>query len=290
MNKTQTNLILTYTQSRKLLNARRQRKENQRKEKVQISTDLGLSKMTATLKPEGVVFPDGQRLFWKKIKKIEKSPNNCFLVEDNSIWKIQAYSERTDYNYSLMPTEKAPTMLISGIPMHRIKDTNPEADTFEKVGSINPITGKVLDTSMGLGYTAIRAAETADEVVSIELEPAAIELAGYNPWSKKLFNNPRIKKLVGDSSLLIRGFSEATFNRVIHDPPAFRLAGHLYALEYYQELYRIMRKAAKLFHYIGDPQSKSGKNVTHGVIQRLKECGFRNIRPVPRAFGVVAEK
>ena len=174
--------------------------------------------------------------------------------------------------------------------MHRIKNTNPEADTLQKVGSINPINGRVLDTSMGLGYTAIQAAETADEVISIELEPAAIELASYNPWSRKLFNNPRIKKLVGDSSLLIRSFSEATFNRVLHDPPAFRLAGHLYSFEYYQELYRIMRKAARLFHYIGDPQSKSGKNVTRGVIQRLKESGFRNIRSVPQAFGVVAEK
>ena len=150
--------------------------------------------------------------------------------------------------------------------------------------------GRVLDTSMGLGYTAIQAAETADEVVSIELEPAAIKLARYNPWSKLLFSNPRIKKLVGDSSLIIRGFSEETFNRVIHDPPAFRLAGNLYSLEYYQELYRIMRKAAKLFHYIGDPQSKSGKSVTQSVIQRLKESGFKNIRLAPQAFGVVAEK
>ena len=285
MKKTQKNLILTYYQSRKLINAFRQKKEN-----VQISTDLGLSKTTANLKLEGVVFSDGQKLHWKKIKKIEKSRNNCFLVENESIWKIQAYSDRTDFNYSLMPTEKAPTMLISGIPMHRIKDTNPEADTHKKVSSIDPINGRVLDTSMGLGYTAIQAAETADEVVSIELEPAAIKLARYNPWSKLLFSNPRIKKLVGDSSLLIRGFSEETFNRVIHDPPAFRLAGDLYSLEYYQELYRIMRKAAKLFHYIGDPQSKSGKSVTQSVIQRLKESGFRNIRPAPRAFGVVAEK
>jgi predicted methyltransferase len=80
------------------------------------------------------------------------------------------------------------------------------------------------------------------------------------------------------------------FMRVIHDPPAFSLAGDLYSGEFYRELYRVMRNRSLLFHYIGDPESKSGRSMTAGVIRRLEQAGFRQVRRVPRAFGVIAVK
>jgi predicted methyltransferase len=51
-----------------------------------------------------------------------------------------------------------------------------------------------------------------------------------------------------------------------------------------------MRNRSQLFHYIGDPESKSGRSITAGVIRRLEQAGFRQVRRAPRAFGVVAVK
>jgi hypothetical protein len=51
-----------------------------------------------------------------------------------------------------------------------------------------------------------------------------------------------------------------------------------------------MRNRSQLFHYVGDPESKSGRTITAGVMRRLEQAGFRQIRRAPRAFGVVAGK
>ena len=83
--------------------------------------------------------------------------------------------------YSLMPTEGAPTLLVWGIPMHRIKGTNPQRDTLTKIQAIAPVAGRVLDTCTGLGYTAIEAARTAEQVVTIELDPTVLEVARLQP-------------------------------------------------------------------------------------------------------------
>jgi predicted methyltransferase len=212
------------------------------------------------------------------------------MIENGSMRAIQFYSELTDRVYSLYPTQRAPTMLVSGIPMHRIKDTDPHADTLEKVRAIKPVVGQVLDTATGLGYTAIEAARTAEHVITIELDPAALQVCHFNPWSQGLFGNSKITQVIGDSYEVVAGLGSGSFTRVIHDPPAFRLAGDLYSGEFYRELHRVMRNNGRLFHYIGDPDSKSGRSITAGVTRRLEQVGFRQVRRVPRAFGVVAVK
>jgi predicted methyltransferase len=174
--------------------------------------------------------------------------------------------------------------------MHRIKDTDPFIDTLEKIRAIKPVVGQVLDTATGLGYTAIQAAKSAEHVMTIELDPAALQICRSNPWSQELFDNPKISQIVGDSFDVVANMDSASFTRVIHDPPAFSLAGDLYSLEFYQELYRVMRNRSQLYHYIGDPESKSGRSITAGVIRRLEQAGFRQVRRAPRAFGVVAVK
>ncbi len=77
---------------------------------------------------------------------------------------------------------------------------------------------------------------------------------------------------------------------VIHDPPMFKLAGHLYSQAFYQGLYRVLKRNGRLFHYVGDPDSRSGRNITRGVMKRLGEAGFSRVTGRPRAFGVVAVK
>jgi predicted methyltransferase len=122
------------------------------------------------------------------------------------------------------------------------------------------------------------------------IDPVALIIAKSNPWSQTLFEDPRITQKLGDSYEVINEFETGCFTCIIHDPPAFSLAGHLYGSELYIELYRVLREGGRLFHYIDNPESKSGRNTTRGVKQRLIDAGFRSVKRRPRAFGVVATK
>jgi uncharacterized protein len=96
--------------------------------------------------------------------------------------------------------------------------------------------------------------------------------------------------MVGDSFDLIRGFPDGAFTRIIHDPPTFSLAGHLYSGEFYRQCYRVLARGGRLFHYTGNLKSGEGSQVSKGAIRRLQESGFTRIVPRQQAFGVVAYK
>jgi predicted methyltransferase len=93
---------------------------------------------------------------------------------------------------------------------------------------------------------------------------------------------------VGDSYEAVQQFNDDAFSRIIHDPPTLSLAGDLYSGQFYRQLRRVLRSKGRLFHYVGDPDSRSGRNVTRGVVSRLQEAGFRRVLPRPQAFGVIA--
>jgi predicted methyltransferase len=257
---------------------------------TQTSLDLGLSQVKVYLEPDRIVLPDGRWLPWPTIEEIAGQETACFVVEGNHAEKIQRFSEALNRFYSLMPTERAPTLLISGIPMHRIQGITPDRDTLQKLRTIAPLGGQVLDTATGLGYTAIEAAKTAAQVVTIELDPVVLEVARFNPWSSPLFDHPRIEQVIGDSFDVVQTLEDERFHRIVHDPPTFSLAGDLYSGECYRHLFRILKRKGRLFHYIGDLESRSGRNVVRGVVQRLQEVGFERIVRRPAAFGVVAYK
>jgi predicted methyltransferase len=105
-----------------------------------------------------------------------------------------------------------------------------------------------------------------------------------------LFETPNITALIGDSAELIETFAEESFDFILHDPPMFTLAGELYSLAFYRQLHRVLRRGGRLFHYIGNPESKSGATVTRGAARRLTEAGFRRVQPRPQAFGLIAFK
>ena len=278
-------IILASTHAASILQTRRQGHDL-----AITSLDLSLTTSEVLLRTEGVIFPDGQELVWEAIEEISQTESVCFVVEGSDAEKIQRFSEFSNRFYSLMPTDKAPTLLISGISMHRIKGIDPHQDTLRKIRTIAPLTGRVLDTCTGLGYTAIEAAKTADEVVTIELDPTVLEVARLNPWSRQLFEDPRIHQIVGDSFDEIDALEDEAFSRVIHDPPRFSLAGDLYSGEFYRNLFRVLVRKGRLFHYVGDLESRSGRNVVKGVVRRLQEAGFSRVVRRPRAFGVVAYK
>lgn len=276
-------------------------------EYAQISLDLGQTQSELVIDSDGVHLPDGNNLSWEIIEQITQNENACYNIissgatnGSSDIEKIQVFSSEFNRLYSLMPVaeypakkqlrEAAPTMLISGIPMHRIKETTPQRDTKEKIRAASPIRGNVLDTATGLGYTAIAAAQKATSVTTIELDPVAQEICRQNPWSQALFNSDNITQEIGDSFDVVETLPDQHFDVIIHDPPMFSLAGHLYSADFYAELLRILKPKGKLFHYIGNPDSKSGANVTKGVIKRISDTGFKGVRPQRRAFGITAQK
>lgn len=254
------------------------------------SADLGLTQIDVALADDGVRFPDGDTLAWDDAAMIADEENQCFMLRDGTIEAIRFFSEQTHWVRTLFPTAGAPTMLVSGISMHRIKGIEPHQDTLRKVKTIAPLTGRVLDTATGLGYTAIEAAKSANEVVTIELDPAGLEVALRNPWSRALFIDPHITQIVGDAAEEVEQFPANYFSRIIHDPPMFSMAGDLYSGAFYKQLYRILKPNGRLFHYIGDLESASNRTILPGILRRLKEAGFVRIVRHNEAFGVAAYK
>ncbi|HEY0755055.1 MAG TPA: methyltransferase domain-containing protein [Ktedonobacteraceae bacterium] len=278
-------VILSYVQARPLLEARKRGETI-----VESSPDLGRSRASVKLAADGVYFPDGTQLDWPALEKISRSEVNCYTVLAEGIQSIQTFSEETNRVCSLLPTRNAPSMLIAGFVMHRIKDVDPWQDTQRKIAAIAPVSGAVLDTATGLGYTAIMAARSAETVTTIELDPGAQAIARLNPWSQELFTEPKITQVIGDAYEVVPTFAAESFERIIHDPPTFSLAGDLYSGLFYREIYRILKRGGRLFHYIGDPNSKASGGVTRGALKRLQEAGFSRVTRHTEAYGVVAYK
>lgn len=282
--------VLSHFQARLLLRAR---KAGERQ--ASTSLDLGRTQTSVHLVDSGVELPGVGLLPWPLVEAIAEDENGCYvclLAADGSvaIEKIQRFSEIFNRVYTLFPTSGPPTMLVSGIPMHRIKDSDPGADTRSKLRAVGRITGPVLDTSTGLGYTAIEAARSGQPVITIELDPTVLEICRLNPWSEELFTLPNIEQRIGDSAEVVKTLPENFFAAIIHDPPMFSLAGHLYGAAFYRELLRVLRPGGRLYHYIGSPDTRSGRGVTQGVVRRLNEAGFTQVRRHPQAFGVTARK
>jgi len=252
--------------------------------------DLGVSRAEVALDSAEVAYEGTGLLDWEAARTIVRQAPMCFLVEHGTATKIHRFSEALNRPYSLMATTGWPTLVNSGFTMHRIVGIDPGQDTQEKIRALGTPRGRVLDTTTGLGYTAIAAARQAHEVITVELDPLVLEIAYLNPWSRDLFENPRISRRIGDSAEIIAEFPDRHFTQIIHDPPTLSLAGDLYAGAFYRQLIRVLSPGGTLFHYVGNPASRQGGMVAKGVIRRLREAGFTQVTTRPRAFGVVATR
>ncbi|CAB49864.1 class I SAM-dependent methyltransferase [Pyrococcus abyssi] len=273
--------FLTFREAREILRARKIAKINP-----------NLNKTAELIEVEVIdnyaVFPDGSRIKLELIRKIAEDEGTVYFFKDGELYKAAIAGE---HFYKLVPTIP-PTIEIDGIRMHRTKDTDPLRDTLAKVETVKPRRGEnVLDTCMGLGYTAIESARRGAFVLTIEKDKNVIELAKINPWSRELFEWPNIKVIHGDSYELVKNFDNESFDVIIHDPPRFSLAGELYSREFYEELYRILKPGGRLFHYVGNPGKKyRRKDMQRGVMERLRSVGFIKVKKVEEALGVFALK
>ena len=134
---------------------------------------------------------------------------------------------------------------------------DPMVDTIEKINSLNLSPGaSVLDTCMGLGYTAIEAGKRVTPggaVTTIEFDDASVDMCRHNPWSQHLFDSTLpITILRGDGCAVVQTFADASFDAIIHDPPALALCKtDLYGLAFYRQLRRVLKEGGRLYHYIG---------------------------------------
>ena len=192
------------------------------------------------------------------------------------------------YKLRALEEPEPPTLEIDGVHMHRIAEVDPWKDALTKVRAAKVKKNDlVLDTCMGLGYTAIASIKRGAKVITVEKDANVIELAQWNPWSWELekatvFNDDVFK--------LIKEFEDESFDKVIHDPPVMSMAGELYSQEFYEELHRILKPGGVLFHYTGNPKRRSGVDLARGVMERLRRAGFDYVKRVPQALGVVARK
>ena len=70
-------------------------------------------------------------------------------------------------------------------------------------------------------------------------------------------------------------FNAIGFDAALHDPPRFGIAGELYSQRFYDELSRVLKRNARLFHYVGTPNKlTSGRDVPREVATRLRHAGF----------------
>ena len=98
----------------------------------------------------------------------------------------------------------------------------------------------------------------------------------------------RLQLAHGDVSQAIAELPAASFDAALHDPPRFGIAGELYSQAFYDQLARVLKRGARLFHYTGSPNKlTSGRDVPREVAKRLEKAGFK---AEPALDGVLAVK
>ncbi|MFH1317494.1 MAG: spermine synthase [Candidatus Omnitrophota bacterium] len=214
----------------------------------------------------------------------------CYVLDSQGVREIAFFAQDTNRFYKLIPTFDWPSFAIGSVPMHKI--SSPKADTERKIAVLEPY-GRVLDTCMGLGYTAIMAAQKAKEVITFEKDNNVEILAQANPVSQPLFSGKNIKNIEvrrEDVSCAISSFKEGYFDCIIHDPPTFKLAPPLYTVSFYKELLTVLKRGGKMFHYTPLYKVKKGFDFPSRIKKRLQEAGFRNPKFSSGAGGILCWK
>ena len=215
------------------------------------------------------------------------SKGNIYVEKGDAKHILSIFDEHL---YKLRLFKGIPILEIDGLRMHLVKDfENPLQYSREIVRKlrIKP-EDRVLDTCMGLGYTAI-AASKAKKVITVELNEPVKKLAEWNPWSKMLFLG-KIEIKMGDVFEEVKQLKDKFFSVIIHDPPRFSNAPLLYSLKFYQELYRIARPGARIYHYVGSVGQAKGRKIAEEVEKRLKMAGFSVINYDKKLQGLVFRK
>lgn len=212
------------------------------------------------------------------------------VLESGDLREVSGYGGEGYVKLKVPRPGWPPTIEINGVHMHRVVDVTPLQDASIKARVARVRRGmRVLDIGTGLGYTAMAAARRGAKVVTIEASQLVLWAAERNPYSSGL-SNQSIVILLGDAVELVPALRDAVFDRIIHDPPRISLAGDLYSLDFYRELYRVLKPGGLLYHYTGEPGRHSNVNILRGVKERLSRAGFVAVQYVEEAQGFLARK
>jgi predicted methyltransferase len=250
--------------------------EEYRKGKRKLSLDLGRHVVEITSELDGVPLEEVKGDF-------------IYAWDGKELWKLAVFDKHL---YRLRMMNGKPILEIDGLRMHLVKEFKDIFDYSREVVSRLKIKqdDTVLDTCMGLGYTAMEAAEKADRVTTIELNMAVVALAKWNPWSRELFEKKRMRIEEGKNCVdFVKECRDSSFSVIIHDPPRFSIAGELYSKEFYAGLFRIGKKNARLFHYVGS-LCKGKRDIAHEVEGRLEESGWSVVKRNKKLQGIFAVK
>jgi predicted methyltransferase len=252
-------------------------------EMVTASLDLGITREDISLKDPVWDIDD--------VRKIAEDSDSIYFFKDGQFFKAAI---ATDHYYSLFPTGDglAPALMIDGILMHRVKETDPMTDARTKAAIVARPNTKMLDICTGIGYSTIACLEMGvQSILTIERQQEVIDLAKVNPWSQTLFKDKRVELVLDDAVKKIGTLSDRSFDSVLHDPPRLSLSPDLYTSEFYAELFRVLKKKGVLLHYVGSPGSKYRKrDFQKGIMSKLRDIGFRNVKRKAEVLGVFAQK
>ncbi|NYZ77452.1 SAM-dependent methyltransferase, partial [Candidatus Micrarchaeota archaeon] len=192
-----------------------------------------------------------KQIFLCKNNGIEYSADGNFIYakKGGEMFRLALFDRNY---YKLRMFNGVPILEIDGVRMHLVRDFDTPLDYSAEVVRMLGIKqgDAVLDTCMGLGYTAMEASKKGGQVVTFEISDAVYTLATWNPWSENLFSE-KIGIRRADVSNEIKNLENGSFSAIIHDPPRVSKAPQLYSLQFYRELYRAAGRGARIFHYVG---------------------------------------
>lgn len=229
---------------------------------IETTLNLGISKTKVKLSKNGFYYKN--KLI--SLPKLRDDDHSCYVLIRDKLEKVQWFSNETKQMYKLVPTSNRPILQISGTSMHKFP--------FVERIKADKLTGKILDAGTGLGYTAIVAAETAEQIITVEFDQNVIEMQKLNPYSQELFKRKNIKRLKGDIVRIIKKFSDQEFDFIIFDAGTPRSSGEFFSQNNYQEAYRVLKSGGKMYHYLPKHLITHGRDFAGEVILRLRKLGF----------------
>ncbi|HLP79031.1 MAG TPA: methyltransferase [Acidobacteriota bacterium] len=242
-----------------------------------LSLDQGRTQSIVIPEKDAIVI-DGKRVsrkdFTKRISADVFYTIESVDEENGRLARVSFFDEQTQLVYQLVPTKDWPTFRLSSTPMHQIVHMSPKEDTLAKLKPLGEITGVVLDTCCGLGYTAICASKKADRVITCERDPNVLFLTRISPWSAALYEHSKIEIKESIVEEVIAGMDDESVDVILHDPPAVALSSNLFTSDFYDDMFRVLVAGGKLYHYCPRPQKTKGREFYKEVSTRLKKIGF----------------
>jgi predicted methyltransferase len=258
---------------------------------LKVSLDLGRTEATVSVEEGSFALPDGRRVRKADLADAFSEPQDCVEIREGACRKVYLYSESSRKYYKLYQPfqDRAPTIIINNATMHSIVAKDPWQDEADKVAVLPRRRGECLDTCGGLGYSAQMLADAGfSRVTTCEADLNVLTIAAVNPWSEGLFSRANIAIRNMDVRDFVANCPDGRFPCIFHDPPTVLQAGDLYSEELYRAFARILTGRGVLYHYVGSPGARLGRDYARGVIRRLQAAGFANVRRV--TGGVLATR